>query len=190
MARSGGRRCIVTGRELDRTGLVRFVIGPDRTVVPDISAKLPGRGMWVTASREALDKAVKDGLFGRRARGAREAAPSVDDGLSDLVARLLDRSCLNLLGLARRAGKVALGYEKARALSASGSMAVLVLAADASDATKSKAAHLRNRLPIIDLWPRQDLGLALGRHNVVHAAVISSRLADRLLDEVARRAEF
>ena len=76
------RKCIATGEVRDMAGLIRFVVGPDAQIVPDVAGKLPGRGIWVSAERAALDKAVAKGLF---ARGAKQAV-TVPDDLVDQVA--------------------------------------------------------------------------------------------------------
>ncbi|MFQ5533793.1 MAG: RNA-binding protein [Sphingomonadales bacterium] len=188
--RSGERRCIVTGTVDDRARMVRFVVAPDGSVVPDISAKLPGRGLWITASRAMVDRAVERKLFARHSRGSGGPPPSAEADLADLVAKLLDRSCLRLLGLARRSGKVLMGFEKVRALAANRRAAALILASDAAPATKKRLHRLGNQTPVMELWTRLDLGLALGRENVVHAAVIPCRLATRFLVEVDRRSGF
>ena len=105
------RRCIVTGEVRDRDDLVRFVVGPADNVVPDIAHELPGRGLWITASREAVDTALAKNRFAWAAR----RKVNVDRALADQVEALLARRCLELLGLSRRAGKVVVGFEKVRA---------------------------------------------------------------------------
>ena len=101
------RRCIVTGETAPKAGLIRFVIGPDNMVYPDLLEKLPGRGMWVTASRDALDKAGK-GQFSKSAK----QAVNVPDGLTDEVERQLVRRVVDLIALARKAGSAVCGFEK------------------------------------------------------------------------------
>src|SRR5690606_13301892 len=102
------RTCIVTRRTCAPEELIRFVAGPDGTVVPDLKRKLPGRGCWVTADRRCVDKAAAKNLFPRALR----TAVKVPDDLGGMVDGLLVRSALGALGLARKAGAVAMGAAK------------------------------------------------------------------------------
>ena len=99
------RQCAVTRERLAREAMLRFVLSPDGVVTPDIAARLPGRGVWVTAERRHVDTAAAKGAF---ARGFKSAV-TVPDGLSDLVERLLLKRCIDLLGLARKAGLAVTG---------------------------------------------------------------------------------
>ena len=99
------RRCLVTGETGPKAGLVRFVVGPDHSVVPDVAGKLPGRGMYVTASRPILEQARK-GQFARAAK----APVTVPDALADEVERLLAHRVVELVSLARKAGVAIAGY--------------------------------------------------------------------------------
>src|SRR6476661_3949072 len=128
--RSGGteRFCVVARAAKPVDELIRFVAGPDGTLVPDIKRKLPGRGVWVTATRSALEKAVKRGAF---ARGLKESIRIPAD-LLDLVDRLLARAALDALAMANKAGRVAAGFERVDSAIASGRLAALIHAAEAS----------------------------------------------------------
>jgi predicted RNA-binding protein YlxR (DUF448 family) len=180
------RRCIVSGEVAETTALVRFVVDPDGTVVPDVGGDLPGRGMWLSSKREVLDTARTKGLFARAAR----TRVSVDEGLADLTERLLARRSLDTLGLARRAGHAVVGFEKVRALLGAGEAAVLIAARDAARDGKAKLRRLGTGVPEVGLFTVAELSLALGRENVVHAALSPSRLANRFLIETARLAGF
>ena len=105
-----GRRCIATMASLPQSRMIRFVLSPDKEVTPDLAARLPGRGAWVTASREALDLAVKKGAFAR----AFKAQVKLPHNLTDTTEKLLVSRILDQLGLARRAGDLILGYEQVR----------------------------------------------------------------------------
>ena len=100
------RRCLVTGETGPKAGLIRFVIGPDDVVVPDVLGKLPGRGLYVTADRAALQAAVKKRAF---ARGARRAV-TVPEGLVDTVEAALARRVIDLVSMARKAGNAVCGF--------------------------------------------------------------------------------
>jgi predicted RNA-binding protein YlxR (DUF448 family) len=128
------RRCIVTGETGPKAGLVRFVVGPDAQVVPDVLGKLPGRGIWVTAGRSELTKASAKGLFCRAAK----APVTVPDGLVDEVERQLARRVIDLVSLSRKAGDAVAGFEKVKDWLAQGRAIVLMQASDGSVRGKSK----------------------------------------------------
>ena len=180
------RRCIVSGEVSETGALVRFVVDPEGTVVPDVAGDLPGRGMWLSSRREVLDTARTKGLFARAAR----MRVSVDEGLADLTERLLARRSLDTLGLARRAGRAVVGFQKVRALLGSGEAAVLIAARDAATDGKAKLRRVGAAVPEVTLFTVAELSLALGRENVVHAALSPSKLANRFLIETARLAGF
>ena len=171
------RTCIVTRRPSGPDELIRFVVGPDRAVVPDLKRNLPGRGCWVTAERTHVDKAAKKGLFAR----ALKSELSVHADLGGMVDRLLARSALGALGLARKAGAVALGATKVDAAVRAGSALFVLHAAEASEDGVRKIAQARRATvhlggPAIrayKLFSEQELGLALGGTNVIHAAVLA-----------------
>lgn len=180
------RRCLATGEVADKSELVRFVVGPDATVVPDVDGKLPGRGMWVSASREAVDKAVAKRLFSRAAKQA-TVAPA---DLAGTVEALLARRCLSYLGLAVRAGEAVTGFEKVREQLRKRQVVILLAASDAADDGRDKLARLADGVTVVGLFTRAELSLAIGRENVVHAALRRGGLADRFVVEAARLSGF
>jgi len=181
------RRCIVSGESLPEGRLVRFAVGPEGRVVPDVEAKLPGRGMWVRAERKAVDQAAAKGLFSRAAGETVKA----DAGLASRTeARLVERM-LNHVGLARRAGDLILGFDQVeRALRGPKGPAVIVEAADAAEDGQRKlqaAARSAGIVPfVIGALTSAELSLALGRSNVVHAALKSGRIAERSVFDAGR----
>ena len=180
------RRCLATGEVADKSDLVRFVVGPDATVVPDVDGKLPGRGMWVSASREVVDKAVAKRLFSRAAKRTTTAPAD----LADTVEALLARRCLSYLGLAVRAGEAVTGFEKVREQLRKRQAVVLLAASDAADDGRDKLARLAEGVMVVGLFTRAELSLAIGRENVVHAALRRGGLADRFVVEAARLSGF
>jgi uncharacterized protein len=177
------RRCIVTGETGPKHGLVRFVVGPDGQVVPDILGKLPGRGIWVTAGRAELTRAVTKGLFARAAK----AQIAVPQGLVDEVERQLARRVIDLVSLSRKAGDAVAGFEKVKDWLAQGRAKVLLQASDGSVRGKSK------------LWTPEggrffgcltgsELGLAFGRESMIHAALAAGGLTERVIEDAARLA--
>lgn len=176
------RRCIASGATLPTDQLVRFAIDPQGAVVPDILAKLPGRGLWVQASGVHIDKALQKNLFSKAAR----RRVDTDKNLRGQVEIGLARRCGELLGLANRAGQAVAGFEKVRAAVAAGRAAVLIGAADASPQGRQKMRGLAPGLPQVECLSVAELSLAMGRENVVHAALAPGGLAPRFLIETAR----
>lgn len=185
------RRCIVTGEILSEAKLVRFVADPDGRVVPDVAAELPGRGMWVSATRDALKIAVAKNLFAKSAKASLQVA----DDLSDRVERQLVSRMQGDLGLARRAGQAVLGFDNVmRELDARVPPAALVEARDgAADGRRKLAGAVRARglkTEVIEALDSAELSLALGRENVIHAALKPGRLAERLSFDASRLGGF
>lgn len=180
------RRCIATGESGPVNGMVRFVVGPDRTVVPDLAERLPGRGIWVSADAQALQKAVAKNLFSRAAREKVE----VPDGLEATVVRLLESRVADVLGLARRAGRAVAGLEKARSAADKASGGVVVLASDAGGDAQREARRLAEGRPVLVALDAARLGRVFGRDRAVHVFVDGARFAADLMREVARLRGF
>lgn len=182
------RRCVVTGAVQPKEGMIRFVVAPDGTVVPDLEERLPGRGLWLTSDRSALDKAVAKNIFSKAARRAVRAAPD----LGERLERLLERRCLDQIGLARKAGQSVAGYEKVREalktgrVGRGGAPGLLLEASDGSVDQRGKIAALAPHLPIVDLFDSAALAAALGRDHAVHAVMARGKLADGLARDAAR----
>ncbi len=162
--------------------MIRFVIGPDRQIVPDLAAKLPGRGMWLSARADVLETARARGAFARVARGP-VTCPA------DLAATLqagLRRRVVEHLGLARRAGQAVSGFAKAREWISRGNAAGVVQADDGS--VDERARLLSGARGIWVAWPlpADALGAIFGRDHAVHVAVAKGRLANALSVEIER----
>lgn len=180
------RRCLVSGEVRARRELVRFVVGPEGRVVPDVAERLPGRGLWLTARRDIVSTAVTKRLFARAAR----APVLAEDTLADRVEALLAQRCCDLLGLARRAGRAVMGFTKVHAALAGGKAAVLVAAADGAADGRGKLSALACGLPLVDRLTAAELGSAFGREHVVHAVLMPGRIAEAFLADGARLAGF
>jgi len=185
------RRCIVTGEVMPDSRLVRFVAAPDGQVVPYVAAKLPGRGLWVTATRKAVTQAVEKKLFARAAKANVTAAAD----LAERTEKALVTRMLGDLGIARRSGALVLGFDNVlRALDSARPANVLIEAIDGSGDGKRKlynAAHARGLKPqVLECLTSAELGLALGRENVIHAAVQPGGLAERLTFDAERLQGF
>lgn len=184
------RRDLVTGEVMAEERLIRFVIGPDGAVVPDLARKLPGRGMWVAADRASVETAAKKGLFSRSAKAKLVAAPD----LADQVDRLLAKRVLDGLGLAKRAGDLISGFEKVAAALGAGRVAWLVEASDGKPDGRRKILTAAYKSPkparLIGTYDASELGLALGGENVIHTAFLAGRGADRWTFDVLRLSGF
>lgn len=190
-SRSRERRCIVTGEVRDEAHLIRFVVSPDGEVVPDLAAKLPGRGIWVSAERAILARAVAKNHFSKAAKANVKASAD----LSDRVEKLIVQRMLADLGMARRSGALILGFGNVeRALQSDTPPRLLIEARDGAQDGKRKlwaVAHARGLKPqVLDLLCANELSLALGRENVVHAALKAGALAERLKFEAGRLSGF
>ena len=176
------RKCIVSGDSQPKTGLVRFCIGPDNSVVPDILGRLPGRGIYVAADRAAITKAATKGLFSRAAR----QSVTVPSGLADLVESLLARRVVDLISMCRKANAAVMGYEKVKDWLQSGKARVVVQASDGSERGKTKLRPLEGEGRFIGLLTAGELGLAFGRERAIHAALGAGGLTTRVVEEAAR----
>ena len=175
------RKCIATGDVQPKHGLVRFVVGPDDQVVPDILGKLPGRGIYVAADRAAIELAVQKNLFSRAAK----RPVKVPEGLADEVEKQLARRVVDLISLQRKAGKAVAGYEKVKGWLQMEEAEVLVQAVDGSGRGKSKLStpHYGH---YIGWLTADELGLAFGRQTVIHGALASGGLTLRVVEEAHR----
>jgi uncharacterized protein len=172
------RRCIASGERLDPEGMIRFVVGPEDRLVPDVAGKLPGRGFWVSADRDRLQQAVTKHLFARAAR----RTVKVDPDLAELVERLVERQCLDMIGLAKRAGAAVAGFDKVEAMLRKAPVGVLVEAIDGAADGREKLRRLAPGAPVVSLFPAAMLAGAMGRDGiVVHVAIARGKLAQRLV---------
>ena len=175
------RRCLATGETGPKAGLVRFVLGPDGTVVPDILGKLPGRGMYVSADRAALTRAETKGLFSKGAR-AKAAAP---ENLADLVEGLLARRVVDLISLARKSGQAVCGYEKVKGWLQEERARVLIQATDGSGRGKSKLSTPYGGT-YIGWLTASELGRAFGRDHAIHAALGTGGLVRSIVEDARK----
>jgi predicted RNA-binding protein YlxR (DUF448 family) len=179
------RLCMVTREVKPVEEMIRFVLGPDLAIVPDLKRRLPGRGVWITARRDILAAAVKQRIF---ARGFRAEAKVASD-LPDVVGNLLERSLLDALSIARKAGALVAGFGKVEAAVEHRAAIALLHACDAgSEGARQIMAAVRRgygsdaaKIVVIDLLTSAQLDLALGRPNVVHAALLAGRASNTVL---------
>lgn len=179
------RQCALTRARLPVGDLLRFCLDPEGNVVPDLKNHLPGRGVWLTATRTIVLEAAKKGIFQRGFRATAQA----DTNLADTVDTLLAKAALGRLSLANKAGLVTAGFTKVSEVFDRGQAVLLLHASDAAPAGREKldAKAGRSSTLIIDRFNSEQLSLALGRSNVIHAALSEGgacesflRAADRL----------
>lgn len=150
--------------------------------MPDVAGRLPGRGAWLTAERDLVEKAVKKRLFSRGFKCQVE----VPEGLPELLERLLCDRLIATVALARKAGEAVTGFEKTKAHLSSRRAAILVQASDGAQEGIGRLSRLAGTLPRIGLLTSQELGLAFGRDFAIHAALEPGGLAERALLEARR----
>ena len=187
------RLCVVTRKVKPVAEMIRFVVGPNNEVVPDIKRKLPGRGIWVTAARADLAAAVKRGAFAKGFGQPVKVAP-------DLVAtteRLLERSALDALSIAGKGRQAVSGFGKVEAALLRGRAVALIHASDAAPDGVRKLEALRRqgesegkKIAVLAVFPSSQLDLALGRPNVVHAALLAGPATETFMARCARLDRF
>jgi uncharacterized protein len=188
------RTCALTRELKPAAEMIRFVMGPRGEAVPDVKRKLPGRGIWVTATRAAIEDAVKRNVFARSFR--RDVRVAHD--LAEQTERLIERAVLDALAIAGKAGTVVSGFSKVEAAVGRDDILALIHAADASDDGKRKLAAALHRnttrksreIVVIDVFTGAQLDLALNRPNVVHAALLAGPGSETFLARAARLTRF
>lgn len=163
--------------------MIRFVVAPDRTLVPDLSARLPGRGIWLSAHGDVVEAARTRGVFAKAARGPVTVPPDLLSGLQTAMARRVGEQ----LGLARRAGQAVAGFAKAREWIGTGRAALIVQAADGSVDERARLLGSWHG-PVVAPLAGAALGAVFGRDYAVHVAVAAGRLAERIRNEAERLA--
>lgn len=175
------RRCIVTGKAYPKDQLIRFVVGPDKEVYPDIAQKLPGRGFWALAVKSVIIQLGQKNFF----KAAQKV--TVTDNLADKVEALLRKSCLNKLSMAKKAGYAIAGYEKVVAAERGNNAEVTLKAISIEEVPhiqeKKNGCH-------IEFFTAHELSSALGKEHCVYAAILSSPFAAQIKKDIAQLLEF
>ncbi len=201
------RRCIVRRHCLTEDRLIRFVASPDGVVTPDLAARLPGRGLWVSADRNAVREAAAKNLFSRAAKSSLTLPAQADgldqaaaaDALADQVGSLLKKQALGALGLTKRGGELVHGRMRVEERLNKGPVGALI---EAADAAEDGRRQVRNKLfglekdadvahaPVINNFTVAELSLALGAENVVHAAVNPGKLCRKLRNDTEKLVSY
>ena len=182
------RRCALTRARRPKDALIRFVLGPDGTIVPDLKERLPGRGVWLTAAHDTIADAAKRNVFARALKGEAKTP----EGLAAQVDRLLAEAALSALSLANKAGETVFGHAKVEEAIARGRVLALIHAKEAAlDGCRKLDGKARGMadgspVPAVRALSADELGLASGRTNVIHAALIQGGAARKFLAAAAR----
>ena len=172
--------------------LIRFVRAPDGTVVPDLKRRLPGRGVWVTAERSVVAEAIKRKAF---ARGFKSPVVVAADLVGD-VERLLQTAALDMLSMANKAGRVVTGFAKVEAVLARNDAVAVIHARDGGDDGKRKLGQSARRatdgagVPVVEMFDSVQMDLALGRQNVIHAALLAGPVSNAFLARAQELARY
>lgn len=184
--------CALTREEKPAAALIRFAVSPDGVLAPDVDAKAPGRGVWITLSADAVTEAVRKKAF---ARSLKENV-TVPPDLAELVRTRLEQRLAGALGLARKAGALTTGAAKVAGLLEAGRAAALITAADAAPDGRRKMLQSARRggnaeaLAHIESLSSAQLGLALGLENVIHAALTPGAAANSAIERANRLARY
>lgn len=184
--RSNPRRCIATGVSRPKSDLVRFAVSPEGMVVPDVLGRLPGRGMWVTATAGAVEKAMEKQLFARAAK----RPVAIPRDLARNVENQLARRVIDFLLIARKSGTAVAGFTKVRGAMAAGRVRLLLQAGDGSPGQLRKISAQDCNISCFRCLSAKELGIAFARDYVIHAAVESCGAAARLREEACRLRGF
>lgn len=194
------RECALTRESKPVAELLRFVVGPDEVIVPDTDAKAEGRGVWITLGEKAVAEAVKKKAFAKSLK----TQVSVPDDLAALARQRLEQRLLNALSMARKAGQIVTGATKVRAAVDADECLALLTATDAArdgrdkmasaiwghDAAAREAGMEGRVTPHFELLSSDQLGLALGLENVIHAALVKGAAAQSALARAQRLARY
>ena len=194
------RLCALTRAEKPVAELIRFVLGPDGVLVPDTDAKAEGRGVWMSLNRELVAEAVKKKVFARSLK----TEVTLPDDLPGLTQLRLEQRYLNALGMARKAGQIIFGATKVQGLIRTGDLIALITATDAAEDGRSKmvgplkALHYAAeeegitgfQVPHFELLSSEQMGLALGMENVIHAALTRGAAAQSAVEKARRLALY
>jgi len=188
------RMCVATRTCQPVDDLIRIVLSPENVLVPDLKSNLPGRGAWVSARRAMVEQAVKKGVFAR----AFHTTVKNGEDLPELIAQLLRQNAISRLSLAKKAGVLVSGAAKVERQITKHKTTVLIHAKDgAADGKrkidgclKSKYGEEANRVPIINFFTTEELSLALGLENVIHAAIADKRIGANLVSAVKKLEDY
>ncbi|CAK7191934.1 hypothetical protein COMNV_00115 [Commensalibacter sp. Nvir] len=170
------RCCVVTKEKGNPEELIRFVLSPNSEIIPDLTERLPGRGMWLKADRNVLHIAMQRHVFSR----VTQCQVKVPENIISIITEGLKRRIKNTIGFARRAGQVTYGFEKVREKISQNKVALIIQAVDGSSEEKKRLLSGTKSLLMITFLTAEELGKLFGRERVVHAAIHVGSFAHRI----------
>lgn len=176
------RKCIALGVTAPKEELIRFVLDPNGVVTPDLAERLPGRGIWVSATADALKLAINKNLFSRGAK----APAKIPDGLLELIDLLMVKRIIELISLARRSGEALSGFEVVKGALISERARLLIQANDGSERQLGKLRSPEGKNTYFNCLNQAELGLAFGRDYAIHAALTGGGLTKKIRTEALR----
>jgi predicted RNA-binding protein YlxR (DUF448 family) len=178
---------VVSRERLPKERMIRFVVAPDRVLVPDLAARLPGRGIWLSAAGDVIEPARAKGTLTRAFARAARGPVTIPPDLPAVLEAALIRRISELLGLARRAGQAVAGFEKAREWLRTGRAQLVLQARDGSEAERARfLSGAGSAIPVLAPLPGAAMGRVFGRDIAVHVAVAPGKLALSLMMEAGR----
>ena len=171
------RKCLVTGLTEEKKDLVRFVIGPDQNLVPDIDQNLPGRGYWVLAQRSIIEKALKKNVFLRIVKNK----ISIDPNLLKIIESQTTKKIINQISLSRKAGMAIFGFEKVKSALLNKNIGLLIQASDGSKREKQRIITANTPSALNDCLSGAELGKAFGREKVIHCVILLSGFVENIV---------
>ena len=180
------RKCVVTGSVKPLSELLRFVVTPDNMLVPDFDKKLDGRGLYVCVSNKLLKKALEKKLFTKSAR----VCLKISQDFEKQTRHLLYQKGLNWVNLARKAGALAVGFEKVKASILKHQAAFVIRAADAADDGAKKLKAVVDDVQVFDMYNSDDLSTALKTENTVYIAVLKGDISSKVYENIKRYQTF
>lgn len=180
------RKCIVSGEVMEKEALLRFTVTPDNQVIPDFRKKLPGKGIWVKNSKNALQIAIDKNLFSK----ASKRNVKISEGLMQIVEELLRKKGLEAISLARKAGVLVTGLDKVSDAVKKGKAAFVLEAKDAGADGHYRVMLLAKDLDVFRTYGIEELDRALDKVNTVHIAFLKSEMAKAVRVEFSRFESF
>ena len=171
------RFCVVTRERDDPENLIRFVLSPDGYIVPDLTERLPGRGMWLKADKNIIHKAIEMRSFSR----AMQCQVTVPENLVSIIRDGLRNKIKDSFGFARRAGQITYGFVKVREKISQNIAGLIIQAIDGSEEEKKRILSGTGLLPVMAVFTAKELGMIFGREYIVHAAIYRGPFVKQIL---------
>lgn len=182
---SPNRKCLLTGEEKPQEELLRFTLTPDNQVIPDFKKKLPGKGFYVTCSKQSLEQAIAKNIFKKLGKNVKPIS-----NLLEIVENILKSRALEAINLAKKAGMLVSGFDKVKEKLAKDKVAYVIDATDAGEDGKAKIKAAAKNVEILTLFTVEELDKALNRVNTVHAALLKSEMAQMVYNQLQKWQNF